>query len=64
MTKKTDRRCFLARGVVGAAGIGAAYSSIGENILLAAIQSGPAQPGQGQAQESKADAPSGSLPWD
>ncbi len=44
MTKKTDRRCFLARGVVGAAGIGAAYTSIEENILQAAIQDGSAQP--------------------
>ena len=34
MHEKTDRRCFLARGVLGAAGIGAACSSIEENILL------------------------------
>jgi hypothetical protein len=39
-TEKTDRRCFLVRGVLGAAGIGAAYSSIEENILSAAIQDG------------------------
>ncbi len=44
MADKTDRRCFLARGVAGAAGIGAAYGSIEENILLAALQDGAAQP--------------------
>jgi hypothetical protein len=42
MTDKTDRRCFLVRGVLGAAGVGAAYSSIEENILSAAIQDGQA----------------------
>jgi len=62
MTKKTDRRCFLARGVVGAAGIGAAYSSIEENILQAAMEAGTAQPGQSGTRESEADTPSGSLP--
>ena len=43
MADKTDRRCFLARGILGAAGIGAAYGSIEEKILLAAIQDGVAQ---------------------
>ena len=43
MADRTDRRCFLARGVLGAAGIGAAYSSIEENTLLAAMQDGTAQ---------------------
>ncbi len=42
MTDKTDRRCFLVRGVLGAAWVGAAYSSIEENILSAAIQDGQA----------------------
>ena len=43
MPEKTDRRCFLARGVLGAAGIGAAYSSIEEKTLLAATQDGGPQ---------------------
>ncbi|MCL4206283.1 MAG: hypothetical protein KJ000_27690 [Pirellulaceae bacterium] len=42
MTDKTDRRCFLVRGVLGAAGIGAAYTSIEENILSAAVEDGSA----------------------
>ncbi len=61
MADKTDRRCFLARGVVGAVGIGAAYGSIEENILRAATQSGTAQPAAEQAQKPKTDIPPGSL---
>ncbi len=62
MARKTDRRCFLARGVAGAAGIGAAaYSSIEENTLLAAVANGAAQPAQG-ANKPKTDIPPGSLP--
>jgi hypothetical protein len=60
MTEKTDRRCFLARGVAGAAGIGAAYSSIEENILLAATENGAAQPAA--EKKPKTDIPPGSLP--
>lgn len=45
MSKKTDRRCFLARGVVGAAGFGAAFTSIEENILEAALQDGSTETG-------------------
>jgi hypothetical protein len=45
MNEKTDRRCFLARGIAGAAGIGAACS-IEEGILLAATQEGSAQPAE------------------
>lgn len=41
---KTDRRCFIARGVLGAVGLGAACTSIEENILQAAQQEGTAQP--------------------
>jgi hypothetical protein len=48
MAQKTDRRCFLGRGVLGAAGIGAACGSIEENILEAAIQDGSAQADQGK----------------
>jgi hypothetical protein len=62
MADKTDRRCFLARGVLGAAGIGAAYSSIEENILLAAMEDGAAQSGQSAAGKPVTDIPPGSLP--
>ncbi len=60
MADKTDRRCFLARGVLGAAGIGAVHTSIEENTLLAAMQDGTAQPGRGK--KPKTDIPPGSLP--
>ena len=43
MAEKTDRRCFLARGMLGAAAIGAAHSSIEEKTLMAAIDEGAAQ---------------------
>ncbi|MGB9620507.1 MAG: hypothetical protein ACPL7K_08860, partial [Armatimonadota bacterium] len=42
--RKTDRRCFLARGLAGAAGLGLAYTSIEEDILRAAVAEGKAQP--------------------
>ena len=58
MAGKTDRRCFLARGVLGAAGLGAAYSSIEEKTLLAAMQDGA---GEGAAEKPKTDIPPGSL---
>lgn len=61
MADKTDRRCFLARGVLGAAGIGAAYGSIEENILLAAKEEGAAQAAPGK-EKPKTDIPPGSLP--
>ena len=60
MADRTDRRCFLARGVLGAAGLGAAHSSIEENTLLAAIQDGTAQTSPGK--KPKTDIPPGSLP--
>jgi hypothetical protein len=62
MADRTDRRCFLARGVLGAAGIGAAYGSIEENILRAAVQDGAAQTAAGKAEKPKTDIPPGSLP--
>lgn len=62
MTQKTDRRCFLARGIAGAAGIGAALSSIEEDTLLAAVQDGTAKTAQGETQQPKADAATGSMP--
>ena len=58
MAGKTDRRCFLARGVLGAAGLGAAYSSIEEKTLLAAMQDGAAG---AAAVKPKTDIPPGSL---
>jgi hypothetical protein len=61
MADKTDRRCFLAKGVLGAAGIGAAYSSIEENILLAAIEDGTAEASQGKPGKPKTDIPPGAL---
>jgi len=62
MADKTDRRCFLARGLLGAAAIGAAHASIEENILLAAVQDGAAQPSQNKSEKPKTDIPPGSLP--
>jgi hypothetical protein len=59
MTQKTDRRCFLTKSVLGAAGITAACSSIEENILTAAIEDGSAQPSQGK--KPLTDIPPGSL---
>ena len=59
MADKTDRRCFLARGVLGAAGLGAAHMSIEENILAAAVQEGATQPSS--TPKPKTDIPPGSL---
>ena len=60
MAERTDRRCFLARGVLGATALGAAHSSIEEKTLLAAMQEGTAQPGQRQGRRT--DIAPGSLP--
>lgn len=60
MADKTDRRCFLARGILGAAAIGAAHSSIEENTLAAAIDDGSAQASSGR--KPKTDIAPGSLP--
>ena len=60
MADKTDRRCFLARGVLGAAGVAAAHSSIEENILEAAVKDGAAGPTD--SEKPKTDIPPGSLP--
>jgi len=60
MNSKTDRRCFLTRGVLGAIGAGAACGSIEEKTLLAAVQEGAAQPAA--SQKPKTDIPPGSLP--
>src|SRR3989304_9497082 len=62
MADRTDRRCFLARGVLGAAGIGAAYGSIEEKTLWAAVQDGSAQPAPSENAKPTTDIPPGSLP--
>jgi len=61
MDKKTDRRCFLARGILGAAGIGAAAcTSLEEKTLLAATKEGSA--GAASNKGPRTDIPPGSLP--
>jgi hypothetical protein len=60
MSDRTDRRCFLARGIMGAAGVGAVYDSIEEKILLAATQEGVAE--SGASKRPQTDVPPGSLP--
>lgn len=60
MVEKTDRRCFLARGVLGAAAIGAAHTSIEEKTLLAAIDEGTAQ--SAKTTGPSTDIPPGSMP--
>jgi hypothetical protein len=61
MADKIDRRCFLARGVVGAAAGAAAYSSVEENTLLAAMQDAAAQTSPSKTEKPKTDIPPGSL---
>ncbi len=46
MADRIDRRCFLAKGVLGAAAVGAVHASIEEKTLAAAIQDGTAQTAQ------------------
>ncbi len=60
MSEKTDRRCFLARGIAGAAGVGAAFGSIEENILLGATQDVSTQ--AAASKKLQTDIPPGSLP--
>lgn len=60
MTEKTDRRCFLARGVLGAAGMAAVHRSAEEDILAAAVNDGTAN-GTGERPVKTSVAP-GSLP--
>lgn len=55
MAEKTDRRCFLARGIVGAAAVGAAYASVEEKTLRAAIDEGATE------RKPKTDIAPGSL---
>ncbi len=58
MADRIDRRCFLARGVLGAAAVGAVHASIEEQTLQAAVQDGTA----GAANPPQTDIPPGSLP--
>ena len=60
MAEKTDRRCFLARGVLGAAAVGAVHTSIEEDTLAAAVKDGSAKPGE--SKKPTTDIPPGSLP--
>jgi hypothetical protein len=60
MADKTDRRCFLARGVAKAAAVGAAYTSIEENILRAAVPDGAAE--TNRSKRPTTDIKPGSLP--
>jgi hypothetical protein len=60
MTDRIDRRCFLAKGVLGAAAVGAVHASIEEQTLKAAIEEGAAQ--ANPADRPKTDIAPGSLP--
>jgi len=62
MPIKTDRRCFLARGITGAAGMAAAYTSIEENTLRAAIEDGSAENEASDPQKPQTSIAPGSLP--
>jgi hypothetical protein len=59
MADKTDRRGFLNKTLLGAAGVGAAYS-LEEKILLAAVQSGKDVPGP-KKPETAAAMPTGKI---
>lgn len=60
MADRIDRRCFLTKGVLGAAAVGAVHASIEEQTLKAAIEDGSAQAPPVAA--PKTDIPPGSLP--
>lgn len=60
MADRIDRRCFLAKGIVGAAAVGAVHTSVEEQTLAAALQDGTAQ--ASQPAKPKTDIPPGSLP--
>jgi len=60
MTDRIDRRCFLAKGVLGAAAVGAVHTSIEEQTLQAAIEEGAVQ--ANSADRPKTDIAPGSLP--
>ena len=60
MADRIDRRCFLAKGVLGAAAVGAVHASVEEQTLKAAIQDGTAQ--ANPPDQPKTDIKPGSLP--
>jgi hypothetical protein len=60
MTDKTDRRCFLARGVLGAAGVGAALGSVEEKTFAAAVEGEETKAVGGE--KPKVEIAPGSLP--
>lgn len=60
MADRIDRRCFLAKGVIGAAAVGAVHTSIEEKTLADALQDGTAQ--ATKTEKPKTDIPAGSLP--
>ena len=56
MADKTDRRCFLARGILGgAAAVGAVHTSIEEKVFAAAVE-------EGTAAKPATSIPPGSMP--
>ncbi len=59
MADRIDRRCFLARGVAGAAAVGAVHTSIEEKTLAAALENSAAEVATPAA--PKTDIPAGSL---
>ncbi len=60
MADRIDRRCFLAKGVLGAAAVGAVHASIEEKTLRPPSRTGPLRPSP--ADKPKTDIPPGSLP--
>lgn len=58
MARKTDRRCFLARGILGAAGMAAAHTSVEEDILASAIDAGTANANESQPVQTRVSADS------
>ena len=61
MADRIDRRCFLAKGVLGAAAVGAVHASIEEKTLAGRD---PGRDGSGECRpdKPKTDIPPGSLP--
>ncbi len=60
MADRIDRRCFLAKGVLGAAAVGAVHASLEEKTLARAIADGTARPAS--AEKPQTSIAPGSLP--
>ena len=60
MATNTDRRHFLAKSLLGTAGVRRRASVLKEKILLAAVQDGTAE--SDETKKPKTDIPPGSLP--